>query len=180
MGHDTPGAGESFPADQETGKAGAWRAGRSRTGRRRERVSRGRRGNAAGISRDSGYPNLHIPLGDSAVPYSADQSVPEVIGCIRLSLNEILRLKSIVNAEMSEARMAFHIAWSKWRRKHQAIARWYRMRRRMKAEQETMINPAFAGAATLCNRNRGRSSGTGPGVPPARVTIQLRSAKAEL
>ena len=130
--------------------------------------------------RESGDPDLQIPLGDSAVPYSADQSVPEGIGCIRLSLNEILRLKSIVNAEMSEARMAFHIAWSKWRRKHQAIARWYRMRRRMKAEQETMINPAFAGAATLCNRNRGRSSGTGPGVPPARVTIQLRSAKAEL
>ena len=105
--------------------------------------------------------DLQIPLGDSVVPYSADQKLPEEIGYIRLSVNEILRLIGIVNAEMSEVKMAFHIAWSRWRRKHQAIARWYRMQRRMKAEQGVLINPAFAGAATLCNRNRGRSSSTG-------------------
>jgi hypothetical protein len=105
--------------------------------------------------------DLQIPLGDSVVPYSADQRLPEEIGYIKLSLSEILRLIGIVNAEMSEAKMAFHIAWSKWRRKHQAIARWYRMQRGMKAEQRALINPAFAGAATLCNRNRGRSSSTG-------------------
>ena len=105
--------------------------------------------------------DLQIPLGDSVVPYSADQKLPEEIGYIRLSVNEILRLIGIVNAGMSEVKMAFHIAWSRWRRKHQAIARWYRMQRRMKAEQGVLINPAFAGAATLCNRNRGRSSSTG-------------------
>jgi hypothetical protein len=49
---------------------------------------------------------------------------------------------------MSEAKMAFHIAWSKWRRQHQAIARWYRMQHRMKAEQKTLANPA------LDNRSR--------------------------
>lgn len=79
--------------------------------------------------------DLRIPLGDSVVPYSAEQRLPEEIGYIKLSLSEILRLIGIVNAEMSEAKMAFHIAWSKWRRKHQAIARWYRMLRGMKAEQ---------------------------------------------
>jgi hypothetical protein len=110
--------------------------------------------------RGAGGPDLRIPLGDSAVPHSADELSPEEIGYIRLSVSEILRLKSIVDAGMSEARMAFHIAWSKWRRKHQAIARWCRMKRRMKAGQETMINFVFAGAATLCSRNGGRSSGT--------------------
>src|SRR5260221_13391805 len=63
--------------------------------------------------------------------------------------------------------MAFHIAWSKWRRKHQAIARWCHRQHRMKAEQETTIDPVFAGTATLCNRDRGRSSGTGSCVGPA-------------
>jgi SRSO17 transposase len=107
---------------------------------------------------EAGELDLQIPLGDSAVPYSADQELPEEIGCIMLSVNEILRLVSIVDGEMSEARMAFHIAWSKWRRKHQAIARWYRMQRRMKAEQGALINPAFAGAVTLCDRSRDHSS----------------------
>jgi hypothetical protein len=60
------------------------------------------------------------------------RKLPEEIVYIRLSVNEILRLIGIVNAEMSEVKMAFHIAWSRWRRKHQAIARWYRMQRRMK------------------------------------------------
>ena len=124
--------------------------------------------------------DLQIPLGDSAAPYSADQRLPEEIGYIKLSLSEILRLIGIVNTEMSEAKMAFHIAWSKWRRKHQAIARWYRMQRGMKAEQRALINSAFAGAATLCNRNRGRSSSTGSHALPASATTQLRSVKAEL
>jgi len=117
--------------------------------------------------REIGEPDLRIPLGDSAVPHSADQPIPEDIGYIKLSVNEILRLRSIVQTEISEARMAFHIAWSKWRRKHQAIARWCHRQHRMKAEQETTIDPVFAGTATLCNRDRGRSSGTGSCVGPA-------------
>jgi hypothetical protein len=79
--------------------------------------------------------DLQIPLGDSVVPYSAGQRFPEEIGYISLSVNEIFRLIGIVNAGISEIKMAFHIAWSRWRRKHQAIARWYRMQRRMKTEQ---------------------------------------------
>jgi hypothetical protein len=95
--------------------------------------------------------DLQIPLGDSLVPHSADQERPEKIGYISLSVNEILRLVSIASAEMSKAKMAFHIAWSKWRRQHQAIARWYRMQHRMKAEQKTLANPALARSVTLCN-----------------------------
>jgi SRSO17 transposase len=93
--------------------------------------------------READEPDLQIPLGDSRVPYSADQERPGEIGCISLSVNEILRLVSIVGAGMSEAKMAFHIAWSKWRREHQAIARWYRIQHRMKADQETLADPAF-------------------------------------
>jgi SRSO17 transposase len=109
-------------------------------------------------STKAGELDLMIPLGDSLIPYSADQERPGKIGCISLSVNEILRLVSIVSAEMSEAKMAFHIAWSKWRRQHQAIARWYRMQHRMKADQKTLANPALTGAVTLCNRGRGRLS----------------------
>jgi SRSO17 transposase len=108
------------------------------------------------LSGKAGEPDLQIPLGDSLVPYSADQDRPEKIGFISLSVNEILRLASIVSAEMSEAKMAFHIAWSNWRRQHQAIARWYRMQHRMKAEQKTLANPALARSVTLCNRGRRR------------------------
>jgi hypothetical protein len=104
----------------------------------------------------AGELDLQIPLGDSLAPYSADQKRPDKIGCISLSVNEVLRLVSIVSAEMSEAKMAFHIAWSRWRREHQAIARWYRMQHRMKADQKTLANPALAGVVTLCNRGRGR------------------------
>jgi hypothetical protein len=42
------------------------------------------------------------------------RKLPEEIVYIRLSVNEILRLIGIVNAEMSEVKMAFHIAWSRW------------------------------------------------------------------
>jgi DDE superfamily endonuclease len=104
----------------------------------------------------AGELDLQIPLGDSMIPYSADQERPDKIGFISLSVNEILRLVSIVSAKMSEARMAFHIAWSKWRRKHQAIARWYRMQHRMKADQKTLANPALTRAVTLCNRGSRR------------------------
>jgi SRSO17 transposase len=109
------------------------------------------------FSGKAGEPDLQIPLGDSLVPHSADQDRPEKIGFISLSVNEILRLVSIVSAEMSEVQMAFHIAWSKWRRQHQAIARWYRMQHRMKAEQKTLaVDPALAKSVTLCNRGRSR------------------------
>lgn len=50
--------------------------------------------------------DLQISLGDSVVPYSADQKLPEEIGYIRLSVNEILRLIGIANAEMSKVKMA--------------------------------------------------------------------------
>lgn len=66
-----------------------------------------------------------IPLGDSTVPDYPDEEMPDDIGYIRLSVSEIMRLRSIVLAGLSDAQVAFHVKWSKWRRKHQAVARWY-------------------------------------------------------
>jgi SRSO17 transposase len=128
----------------------------------------------------TGELDLQIPLGDSLVPHSAGQERPEEIGYISLSVNEVLRLVSIASAEMSKAKMAFHIAWSKWRRQHQAIARWYHMQHRMKADQKALANPALTGPVTLCNRGRGRLIAKVRTRRPTSATAQLRSARAEL
>lgn len=74
-----------------------------------------------------------IPLSDSPVPVLPDQPCPPNIGYIRLTLNETLRLVGIAHAELSKARMAFHLRWSRWRRRHQAIARWHHYRARLAA-----------------------------------------------
>ncbi|MCA1602154.1 MAG: transposase [Acidobacteria bacterium] len=78
--------------------------------------------------------DLMIPLGDSAIPVRPDQPRPPQIGCIRLTLPEILRLVEIANAGLSTAQMAFHLRWSRWRRRHQGIARWYHWRARLAAQ----------------------------------------------
>jgi SRSO17 transposase len=81
--------------------------------------------------------DLRIPLGDSLTPDYAGQEIPDDIGFIRLSVNELMRLTSIALSGMSDARKAFHLRWSKWRRKHQAIARWYHQAARMKETVES-------------------------------------------
>lgn len=69
--------------------------------------------------------DLMIPLGDSVIPVRPDQPRPPETGYIRLTRPEILRLVGIANAGLSQARMAFHLRWSRWRRRHQGIARWH-------------------------------------------------------
>ena len=78
--------------------------------------------------------NPTIPLGDSLIPVRPDQPRPPDIGHIRLTLNETLRLIGIANAGLSKAQMAFHLRWSTWRRRHQAIARWHHCRARLAAQ----------------------------------------------
>ena len=96
--------------------------------------------------------DLRIPIGDSEVPVHAGQEIPAEIGFIRLSRNEVIRLAAIARSDMSEARKAFHLRWSKWRRKHQAISRWYHRIARMKAEQESCAEPAFEEVVTQGDR----------------------------
>jgi hypothetical protein len=79
------------------------------------------------------HEEVTIPLGDSLVPTRPDQPLPADIGHIRLTLNETLRLTGIANAGLSKIRTAFHLRWSRWRRRHQAIARWHHCRTRLAA-----------------------------------------------
>jgi len=69
--------------------------------------------------------DLLIPLGDSITPDEPGQEMPDRIGFIRISVAEVLRLREIAVCGISDARKAFHLRWSKWRRKHQATARWH-------------------------------------------------------
>ncbi|MCA1695771.1 MAG: IS701 family transposase [Actinobacteria bacterium] len=80
------------------------------------------------------HDDLMIPRGDSLIPVRPNRSCPADIGYIRLTVNETLRLVGIANAGLSTARMAFHLRWSRWRRRHQAIARWHRYRARLTAQ----------------------------------------------
>ena len=81
------------------------------------------------------HDEVMIPRGDSLIPVRPDQPCPVEIGYIRLTLNETLRLVGIANAGLSRARMAFHLRWSRWRRRHQAIARWHHWRARLATAQ---------------------------------------------
>ncbi|MCA1673612.1 MAG: hypothetical protein LC799_15905, partial [Actinobacteria bacterium] len=81
------------------------------------------------------HDKVMIPRGDSLIPVRPDQPCPADIGYIRLTLNETLRLVGIANAGLSRARTAFHLRWSRWRRRHQAIARWHHWRARLAAAQ---------------------------------------------
>lgn len=106
--------------------------------------------------------DLQIPVGDSGVPVSAAQKIPGEIGFIRLSRNEVMRLAAIALSDMTEEMKAFHLRWSKWRRKHQAISRWYHKIARMKAEQESRGEPVSAGVVTQRDRQSGRLASLEP------------------
>lgn len=103
-------------------------------------------GSRSGGNPDSPYrgyrdEDLMVPIGDSAVPACPDDHIPEEIGYIKLSRDEVLRLREIALSEMSEAEMVFHLRCSKWRRRHQAIARWHHRKKRMKEMREPGVQP---------------------------------------
>jgi hypothetical protein len=113
-------------------------------------------GHAAEVSRqcvlapepEFGADDLRIPLGDSLVPDHAGQVLSGEIGFIRLSVNEIMRLRRIALAGITDARKAFHLRWSKWRRRHQAIARWYHQIARIKSAAGNGTRPQPEDALT--------------------------------
>lgn len=132
----------------------------------------GRQG--TGLSESSGIPDppergyrdedLMVPLGDSAIPAGPDGEIPEEIGFIMLSRDEGLRIREIALSEMNEAEMAFHLRCSKWRRRHQAIARWHHRKTRMKAMRGPSAQPYPPDSAT--HRD----------IPPKRKPSAARSA----
>jgi hypothetical protein len=77
-----------------------------------------------------------IPLGDSPVPVTANQPRPADLGHIKLSVAEHRRLHQLALDKaaglLSAAAEAFHLHWSRLRRRHQAIARWHHYRHRLR------------------------------------------------
>ncbi|MGH3193531.1 MAG: IS701 family transposase [Streptosporangiaceae bacterium] len=81
--------------------------------------------------------DLRIPLGDAPVPASGGQPCPPRIAAIRLTIAETTRIERLARQHaaglITRARLAFHLRWSRWRRRHQARARWHHYSTRLQA-----------------------------------------------
>jgi hypothetical protein len=79
--------------------------------------------------------DLRIPLGDSPVPTHPGQPRPPDLGHIKLSVSEHRRLHALALAKaaglLTATAEAFHLSWSRRRRRHQANARWHHYRRHL-------------------------------------------------
>jgi hypothetical protein len=73
--------------------------------------------------------DLGIPLGDAPVPARPGQPCPPRICAIKLTITETARLTRLARQYaaglITRARLAFRLRWSRWRRQHQARARWH-------------------------------------------------------
>jgi hypothetical protein len=73
--------------------------------------------------------------GTAILPASADEPPPEDPGLVKVSVPEARRLLRLATTPMTAtARQAGH-AWSRWRRKHQARARWHHYQARLRASR---------------------------------------------
>jgi SRSO17 transposase len=64
------------------------------------------------------------------LPTSGDQPPPADTGLIAFTVNEIKRLFLLLNRKIHD--IAHHLRWSEWRRRHQARARWFHHRARLR------------------------------------------------
>jgi SRSO17 transposase len=67
------------------------------------------------------------------LPASADQPPPEDPGMVKVSVPEARRLLRLATTPMNAAARQLGHAWSQWRRKHQARARYHHYQARMRA-----------------------------------------------
>jgi hypothetical protein len=58
-------------------------------------------------------------------------------GLVKVSVPEARRLARLAAAPMSRAARDLGYAWSRWRRRHQARARWHHYHARLKAARVT-------------------------------------------
>jgi len=81
--------------------------------------------------------DLQIYTGDAPLPVTGGQPCPAGIPLIALSAAETGRLEHLARqwtaGHLSRARLAFHLRWSAWRRRHQARARWHHYSTRLAA-----------------------------------------------
>jgi hypothetical protein len=82
-----------------------------------------------------------IPLGDAPVPARSGQPCPPGIAAIRLTIAETARIERLARQHaaglITRARLAFGLRWSRWRRGHQARARWHHYSTRLQAAGAT-------------------------------------------
>ena len=81
--------------------------------------------------------DLQIYTGSAPLPAHAGQPCPRGIPPIGLSATETARLDRLARdrkaGRISLTRLALHLRWSRWRRRHQARARWHHYSTRMAA-----------------------------------------------
>jgi len=99
------------------------------------------RDDSPGSQDDISPAELRIPLGDAPVPARPGQPCPPRIAAIRLTIAETARIERLARQHaaglITRARLAFHLRWSRWRRRHQARARWHHYSTRLLAAAAT-------------------------------------------
>jgi hypothetical protein len=68
---------------------------------------------------------------------AGDQPPGDDLGLVKVSVPEARRLARLATAPMSRATRDLGYAWSRWRRRHQARARWHHYHAQLKAAQVT-------------------------------------------
>lgn len=80
---------------------------------------------------------MQIYTGDAPLPVTAGLPCPPGIPPVRLSDAETTRLERLARDHaagfLATGRLAFHLRWSAWRRRHQARARWHHYSSRIQA-----------------------------------------------
>lgn len=71
----------------------------------------------------------------AVLPTTADEAPPDDIGLIAFTVTEIKRLYLLLNRQIHN--VAHHLHWSEWRRRHQARARWFHHRARLRQDTTT-------------------------------------------
>jgi SRSO17 transposase len=69
------------------------------------------------------------------LPTTADETPPDDMGLIAFTVTEIKRLYHLLRRTVHD--IAHHLHWSEWRRRHQARARWFHHRARLRRDTIT-------------------------------------------
>lgn len=79
------------------------------------------------------HAKTHTPA--PPLPVDPDEQPPKQPGLIPLTVAEIKRLFNLINSPIQ--RIGHHLHWSWWRRRHQARAKWFHHRTRLRRELHT-------------------------------------------
>src|SRR6266480_355624 len=71
--------------------------------------------------------------GTGTLPASADEPPPEDPGMVKVSVPEARKLLALATVPMSHTARQLGYAWSRWRRRHQARARYHHYQARLRA-----------------------------------------------